>query len=115
MFIARAKKRVAQVQIPTGSPAAVGDRMSAPQAEPKAKLSKRPSYDPRIVLVKPAIAMFTAQAAGMTISNGGGSSIIGAWAPTYYIDQLGVPMNQIGVYLTAPSESFVPVQLLCLL
>jgi len=99
------QKRLTRAQPPTGSPAAVGDRMSAPQAEPKAKSRKKPSYDPRIVLVKPAIAMFTAQAAGMTISNGGGSSIIGAWAPTYYIDQLGVPINQIGVYLTAPSES----------
>jgi hypothetical protein len=40
----------------------------------------------------------------MTISNGGGSSIIGAWAPTYYIDVLGVPMSQVGLYLTAPSK-----------
>lgn len=109
LHIAHVQRRVARAQIPTGSPAVVGDRMSGPQAEPKMKheLKRRKalSYDPRIVLVKPAIAMFTAQAAGMTISNGGGSSIIGAWAPTYYIDQLGVPMSQIGFYLTAPSES----------
>eukprot|EP01051_Picozoa_sp_SAG22_P002925 SAG22_NODE_136_length_18095_cov_19.897255_19_plen_86_part_00 len=30
------------------------------------------------------------QTAGMTISNGGGASVLGAWAPTYYTQALGV-------------------------
>lgn len=96
------KARARLDPIPTGSPAAVGDRMSAPRAEPKVVPRPKARYDARIVTVKPAIAMIGAQAAGMAISNGGGSSIIGAWAPTYYIDVLGVPMSQVGVYLSAP-------------
>ena len=47
-------------------------------------------------------AMILAQTAGMTISNGGGASVLGAWAPTYYTQALGVPLSQIGVYLTWP-------------
>jgi|EP01046_Picozoa_sp_COSAG06_P037263 hypothetical protein len=35
--------------------------MSAPQAEPKATKKAAASYDPRIVLVKPSIAMLCAQ------------------------------------------------------
>eukprot|EP01052_Picozoa_sp_SAG31_P031110 SAG31_NODE_3265_length_4480_cov_19.931066_4_plen_93_part_00 len=68
--------------------------------------------------------MILAQTAGMTISNGGGASILGeillrkspfhqtfevvlhvskgAWAPTYYTQALGVPLSKIGVYLTWP-------------
>ena len=72
---------LANARTPAGSPSAVGDRMAAPQAEPKTAAKPKAKYDPRIVTVRPAIAMIGAQAAGMTISNGGGSSIIGAVSP----------------------------------
>ena len=73
-----------------------------PGAEAEAQQKERPKYDPRIVLVRPAIAMIASQTAGMSISNGGGASILGAWAPTYYTEHLGVPLERIGLYLSAP-------------
>ena len=73
-----------------------------PGGEAEAQQKERPKYDPRIVLVRPAIAMIASQTAGMSISNGGGASILGAWAPTYYTEHLGVPLERIGLYLSAP-------------
>ena len=70
-----------------------------PGGEAEAQQKERPKYDPRIVLVRPAIAMIASQTAGMSISNGGGASILGAWAPTYYTEHLGVPLEQAIYYI----------------
>ena len=38
----------------------------------------------------------------LPLLTGGGASILGAWAPTYYVQHFGVRLGQVGTYMTWP-------------
>lgn len=87
---------------PPAPPAQAGDTPTA-VTKPTAGIvhaqrQRRPPFTPKLLLTRPALAMFVAQTSSALCE----INLVSLYLPTFYTEQLGVPLRQLARYTTPP-------------